>query len=75
MNVSRGRCLLGDFIQARGWTQAQYADKVNRHPRVISHFCQDERVMLPEDLVAASIVFQCAMNDFYEWDIELDIEE
>lgn len=71
MNVSRGRCLLGDFIDSQGWTQAKYADIVGRHPRVISHFCKDERVMLPEDLKVASLVFKCPMDAFYEWNIEI----
>lgn len=67
MNISRGRCLLSDFIHSRGWTQAHYAELVGRHPRVISHFCKDERVMLPEDLYIASKVFKCKMEDLYEW--------
>ncbi|OMC71073.1 hypothetical protein BK126_02880 [Paenibacillus sp. FSL H7-0326] len=68
MNISRGRCLLPDLIASRGWTQADYADKSGRHPRVISHFCNNKRVMLPEDMYIASKIFKCRMEDLYEWE-------
>lgn len=67
MNISRGRCLLPDLIASKGWTQAEYAKRAGRHPRIISHFCNDERVMLPEDMYIASIIFGCKMEDLYEW--------
>ncbi|OXL83198.1 hypothetical protein BCV73_08980 [Paenibacillus sp. SSG-1] len=72
--ISRGRCLLPDLISARGWTQAQYADKCGRSPRMVSHFCLNERVMLPEDMYIAAKIFKCRMEDLYEWIIEQDAD-
>lgn len=45
MRVSRGRCLLPNWIEKKGWTQAEYARRSGRHKRVISHFCNGERVV------------------------------
>lgn len=70
MNISRGRCLLSDLIKAKGWKQSDYARRAGRHPRVISHFCNDERVMLPEDLYIASLILECKMEDLYEWRLD-----
>ncbi|NOV01316.1 helix-turn-helix domain-containing protein [Paenibacillus planticolens] len=67
MPFSRGRCLLANLLKAEGWSQAEYARKSGRSKRVISHFCNDERVMLPEDLYTASMLFKCRMEDLYEW--------
>ncbi|MEK5060451.1 hypothetical protein BK126_04295 [Paenibacillus sp. FSL H7-0326] len=70
MNISRGRCLLPNLIKAKGWTQSEYARRVNKHPRVISHYCNNERVMQPEDLYAATLILDCELKDLYEWRLE-----
>lgn len=67
IRISRGRCLLQDLLDSRGWSQKDYAIMSGRHPRVISHFCRGERVMLPEDMYTASKIFKCKMEDLYEW--------
>ncbi|WP_339279167.1 helix-turn-helix transcriptional regulator [Paenibacillus sp. FSL W8-1187] len=70
MNISRGRCLLSDLIDKRGWNQSEYARRSGRSQRTISYFCNDERVMKPEDLKTASMLLGCKMDDLYEWDIK-----
>ncbi|WP_280755966.1 helix-turn-helix transcriptional regulator [Paenibacillus sp. LBL] len=65
--VSRGRCLLPDLLIARGMSQNDYAVKSGRHPRMISHFCRNERTMSPEDMYVASKILKCSMENLYEW--------
>lgn len=74
MAVSRGRCLLQDLLDKADLTQAEYARRSGRSKRVISHFCNDERVMLPEDLYNASMVLGCRMEDVYVWIVIPDSE-
>lgn len=75
IRVSRGRCLLQYWLDKRGLTQAEYARRVGRHKRVISHFCNDELIMKPEDEYAGSLVLNCEMKDLHEWNVEyIDID-
>ncbi|WP_375377917.1 helix-turn-helix domain-containing protein [Paenibacillus sp. MZ04-78.2] len=67
MAYSRGRCLLPDWLEKLGLSQAEYSRRSGRSKRVISHFCNDARVMLPEDLYTASKLLGCKMEDLYEW--------
>lgn len=67
MYVSRGRCLLLDKIESLGWSQADYARKTGRHKRLISHYCNNERVMQPEDIHAACLIFGCDESELHEW--------
>ncbi|WP_235440048.1 helix-turn-helix domain-containing protein [Paenibacillus sp. DMB20] len=71
--VSRGRCLLSYLLAARGINQSEYALRSGRSQRMISHFCNNERVMLPEDMYTASRILNCRMEDLYEW-IEQDAD-
>ncbi|KOR88791.1 hypothetical protein AM231_06205 [Paenibacillus solani] len=71
--VSRGRCLLPYLLAARGLNQTDYAIKSGRSQRMISHFCTNERIMLPEDMYTASKILKCKMEDLYEW-IEQDAD-
>ncbi|RUS42089.1 helix-turn-helix transcriptional regulator [Cohnella sp. AR92] len=66
MNISRGRCLLGDLIKARGWTQTYYAERSGRSQRMISHFCSGDRIMQPEDIYIAEEILECDFRDLYE---------
>lgn len=66
MKVSRGRCLLLDRINEKGWTQAEYGRRAGRSKRMISHFCAGKRVMQPEDIYAAQIIFDCTLEQLYE---------
>ncbi|MEK4193314.1 MULTISPECIES: helix-turn-helix transcriptional regulator [Paenibacillus] len=75
MRVTRGRCLLQDWIDNKGWTQAEYAKRSGRPKRIISHFCNNERVMKPEDEYAASLIFDCRMEDLHEWIVVQDDKE
>lgn len=63
----RGRCLLPDLLATRGLTQSEFGRRVGRPKRMISHFCNNTRVMQPEDMYNGSLVLQCEMTDFYEW--------
>lgn len=67
MNISRGRCLLQDLLDKLEWSHSEYARRSGRSRRVISHFCKNERVMLPEDMYTASRLIGCKMEDLYEW--------
>lgn len=67
MQVSRGRCLLPDLIEAKGWTQAEYARRSGRSKRMISYFCQNKRVMQPEDVYTACLLFGVGIEKTYEW--------
>jgi transcriptional regulator with XRE-family HTH domain len=67
LSISRGRCLLSDWLELKGWSQVEYARRSGRSKRMISHFCGNERAMLPEDLYIASKLFDCGMDKFYEW--------
>jgi hypothetical protein len=64
---SRGGCLLQDLLDKADLTQAEYARRSFRDKRVISHFCNSERAMLPEDIYTASMILGCRMEDLYEW--------
>ncbi|MCG7406810.1 helix-turn-helix domain-containing protein [Paenibacillus sp. ACRRX] len=70
MHVTRGRCLLGEMIAKKGWTQAEYARRSGRPKRIISHFCNNERVMKPEDEYMAALLLDVRMEDLHEWIIE-----
>jgi len=67
MYVSRGRCLLLTMIKNKGWTQTDYARRTGRSKRMISHFCNNERAMQPEDIHAACLIFGCSEEDLHEW--------
>ena len=67
MHISRGRCLLQDLLDKKEWSHSEYARRSGRSRRVISHFCSNERVMLPEDMYVASRLLDCEMKDLYEW--------
>jgi len=66
MNISPGRCLLGDLIAERGWTQSEYARRAGRSQRMISYFCAGERVMQPEDIYIAEELLDCDFRDLFE---------
>ncbi|MNR93695.1 hypothetical protein D3C72_247540 [compost metagenome] len=66
-HVSRGRCLLPDLLAQKGWTQTFYAERSGRSVRMVSHFCNNKRAMLPEDMYVASMLLGCRMEDLYEW--------
>lgn len=67
MYISRGRCLLGVKIKSKGWTQTYYAGLTGRKKRMISHFCNNERAMQPEDIHAACLIFDCDESELHEW--------
>lgn len=67
MNISRGRCLLPDLLEKKGWTKSKYARLSGRHKRMISHFCANERVMQPEDIHIACKLLECDEKDLHEW--------
>ncbi|WP_375104034.1 helix-turn-helix domain-containing protein [Paenibacillus sp. RS8] len=75
VHVTRGRCLLQEWIDSRGWTQTDYAKMSGRPKRMISHFCNDERVMKPEDEYAASLIFGCKIEELHDWTVEYLKEE
>lgn len=70
MKISRGRCRLLEHITAAGLTQTEYAIRSGRSQRMISHFCNDTRVMLPEDMYTAVMIFGCEWEDLYEFDMK-----
>lgn len=72
--VSRGRCLLPHLLAARRLTQTEYSKRSGRSQRMISHFCRNERIMLPEDMYVASKILNCRMDELYEWIEEQDAE-
>lgn len=67
MNISRGRCLLPDLLEAKGWNQTYYATLSGRSVRMISHFCNGTRAMLPEDMFVAVQLLGCRWEDLYEF--------
>lgn len=70
MNVSRGRCRLLELITARGLNQTEYALRSGRSQRMISHFCNGTRVMLPEDMYTAVLLLGCNWDDIYEFNVK-----
>jgi len=69
IRVSRVRCLLLDLLIARGMTRAEYARRSGRNKRMIYHFCDNTRTMLPEDQYLASLILGCDMQDLYEYKV------
>jgi transcriptional regulator with XRE-family HTH domain len=67
MYISRGRCLLLSMISSRGWSQAYYAGLTGRSKRMISYYCNNKRVMQPEDIRAACLIFGCTDEELHEW--------
>ena len=67
MNISRGRCLLGNLIKAKGWTKAEYARRSGRSKRMISYICANKTPMMPEDIYIAEVLLDCNFRDLYEW--------
>lgn len=77
MRVSRGRCLLQDWLNLAGWSQSEYARRSGRSARMISYFCSGKRAMLPEDIHTAVLLlspFGCTYDKLYEWTIDDDLE-
>ncbi|SEO10359.1 hypothetical protein SAMN05518670_3630 [Paenibacillus sp. OK076] len=70
MEISRGRFRLLELITAKGWTQTEYANRSGRSQRMISHFCNDTRVMLPEDMYTAVLLLGCKWEDLYEYKVK-----
>lgn len=58
--------MLLDRIKEKDWSQAEYGRRAGRSKRMISHFCAGTRVMQPEDIYAALIIFDCKLEDLYE---------
>lgn len=67
MAFSRGRCRLKPLLQAKGWTQAELARRTGYHPRMISHYANDEKPMPADVMRTISFVLGCKMEDLYEW--------
>ncbi|OME84743.1 hypothetical protein BK122_06355 [Paenibacillus pabuli] len=70
MEISRGRCRLLELINAKGLTQTEYANRSGRSQRMISHFCNNTRVMLPEDMYTAVLLLGCKWEDLYEYKVK-----
>ncbi|CAM3742846.1 Helix-turn-helix transcriptional regulator [Cohnella lubricantis] len=66
MDISRGRCLLGELIEAKGWTKAEYARRSGRSKRMISYICAGKTPMTPEDIYIAEELLDCTFRDLYE---------
>lgn len=66
MRVSRGRCLLWDWIKYKGWTQSEYARRSGLTQRRVSYLCNGERVMLPEEMYVAERLLGCRWDQLYE---------
>lgn|GEM_PF-2958516 len=74
MKVSRKGCLLGDWIEKKGWTKAEYARLSGRSKRMISYFCNNERPMHPEDIYIAHKLLGVTFDELYLWE-DKDVEE
>jgi len=61
----RVKCLLGDWIEKKGLTQAEYGRMTNRSPRMISYLCNNERPMHPEDIYYAETILGISFKDLY----------
>lgn len=74
MKVSREGCLLGVWIERRGWTQTKYAKLAGRSKRMISYFCNNERPMHPEDIFIALKLLDIEFDQLYAFTIIEDDE-
>ncbi|MEK3851167.1 helix-turn-helix transcriptional regulator [Paenibacillus sp. FSL R7-0340] len=69
-NVSRGRCLLQNWLNVRKMTQAEFARRSGINVRTVSHYCNNDKRMSVEALYMAHIILDVPMERFYEWTLE-----
>lgn len=70
VKVSRGRCLLQNWLDLRGMTQAEFARRSGWSERMVSYYCNSQKRMSPEALYSASIILDVPMERFYEWHLK-----
>ena len=60
--------MLGDWIEQKGWTHAEYGRRSGRSRRMISYFCSNKRPMQPEDIHKAFLILGITFNELYKWE-------
>lgn len=70
MRVSRGRCRLQEWLDIRGFSQIDFAEKTGLSARMVSYYCTSTRPMTPEAQYLAHKALHIHMEDLYEWIIE-----
>ncbi|MGG3504734.1 helix-turn-helix transcriptional regulator [Paenibacillus lautus] len=75
MAYSRGSCLLQYWLDNRNITQAEFARRTGWKPRMISHWCTNERLMSVEAMYTAAVILNVRMEDLYQWRISIENKE
>lgn len=66
MRLSRGRCRLKTLLKEKGWTQAELARRTGYHPRMISHYINNEKPMSVDVMLNIAYALECHMENLYE---------
>jgi transcriptional regulator with XRE-family HTH domain len=53
-------------------TQADFARKSGWSKRMISHYCNDDRLMSVEAMYTAAVILEIPMEQLYQWKISAD---
>ncbi|OME55092.1 helix-turn-helix domain-containing protein [Paenibacillus odorifer] len=67
VKVSRGRCLLQDWLDLKGMSQAELSRRTGYAARMISFYCSGSRPMSTNAMYIISRVLGIHMEDLYEW--------
>ncbi|OBZ13321.1 helix-turn-helix transcriptional regulator [Bacillus sp. FJAT-26390] len=79
MHFSRGRCLLSYWLHKRGLTQTELSRRTGWSEatpdagwtrRVISFWCNDERLMSVEAMYTVATILDIKMEELYRWKLE-----
>lgn len=72
MAYSRGRCLLQYWLDHNGISQAEFSRRSGWSQRMISHWCNNERLMSVEAMYTAAVLLGIRMDELYQWQISAD---
>ncbi|WP_082067339.1 helix-turn-helix domain-containing protein [Paenibacillus terrae] len=72
MAYSRGRCLLQYWLNERGISQTDLAERSGWSVRMVSYWCKTERMMSVDAMYTVSTILEVHMEDLYQWIITAD---
>lgn len=70
MHFSRGECLLQYWLDKKDITQAEFARRTGWSARIISHWCNRERLMSVDAMYTAATILGIKMDQLYRWKLE-----
>ncbi|MGG4035034.1 helix-turn-helix transcriptional regulator [Paenibacillus cisolokensis] len=66
-HFSRGECLLQYWLNNRGISQAELSRRTGYSTRIVSYWCNNERLMNADAMYTVSVILNIRMDQLYTW--------